>query len=501
MKFEDLNLEPEVLQGLDAMNFKEATPVQEATIPVVLDGKDLIACAQTGTGKTAAYILPLLNLLTRRPSEKDLVRAIVIAPTRELAQQIDMQFEGFSYFLPISTFVVAGGGDGAQWDQQKRGLQMGADVMIATPGRLISHLLNTKVDLSGVEYLVLDEADRMLDMGFSDDILKIISYLPRERQTVMFSATLPPKIRELAKSILRNPAEINIAISKPNEAIDQSAYICYESQKLGIIRELFAKPSESKTIIFSSSKMKVKELAHTLKRMKLNVAAMHSDLEQAQREEVMLAFKNNRVNILVATDIVARGIDIEDIGLVINYDVPHDPEDYIHRIGRTARADATGSAITFVNEEEQGKFHQIEKFIERDIRKAELPASVGEGPKYEPEESRKRGGRGGRSRSKGGDGRGHGRGRRDRLRDKPRSSSSAPRDERPADSAGAPTSNDRPAAAADAAATNPVAAGAAPTEGEKPRRRRHRGGRRHRRGGGASAEASSTPAAPQGGEA
>ena len=247
--------------------------------------------------------------------------------------------------------------------------------------------------------------------------------------------------------------------------------------------------------------MKVKELAHTLKRMKLNVAAMHSDLEQAQREEVMLAFKNNRVNILVATDIVARGIDIEDIGLVINYDVPHDPEDYIHRIGRTARADATGSAITFVNEEEQGKFHQIEKFIERDIRKAELPASVGEGPKYEPEESRKRGGRGGRSRSKGGDGRGHGRGRRDRLRDKPRSSSSAPRDERPADSAGAPTSNDRPAAAADAAATNPVAAGAAPTEGEKPRRRRHRGGRRHRRGGGASAEASSTPAAPQGGEA
>ena len=397
--------------------------------------------------------------------------------------------------------MVYGGGDGKGWDIQKRGMLMGSDVVIATPGRMISHLQNSGVDLSHVECLILDEADRMLDMGFSDDILKIISYLPRERQTVMFSATLPPKIRELAKSILRNPAEINIAISKPNEAIDQSAYICYESQKLGIIRELFAKPSESKTIIFSSSKMKVKELAHTLKRMKLNVAAMHSDLEQAQREEVMLAFKNNRVNILVATDIVARGIDIEDIGLVINYDVPHDPEDYIHRIGRTARADATGSAITFVNEEEQGKFHQIEKFIERDIRKAELPASVGEGPKYEPEESRKRGGRGGRSRSKGGDGRGHGRGRRDRLRDKPRSSSSAPRDERPADSAGAPTSNDRPAAAADAAATNPVAAGAAPTEGEKPRRRRHRGGRRHRRGGGASAEASSTPAAPQGGDA
>lgn len=501
MRFDELDLEDEILDGLYDMNFHEMTPVQEKTIPVILEGRDIIGCAQTGTGKTAAYTLPLLNRLLIEGNEDNVVKALIIVPTRELAQQIDQQFQGFSYYLPVSTTVVYGGGDGKGWDIQKRGMLMGSDVVIATPGRMISHLQNSGVDLSHVECLILDEADRMLDMGFSDDILKIISYLPRERQTVMFSATLPPKIRELAKSILRNPAEINIAISKPNEAIDQSAYICYESQKLGIIRELFAKPSESKTIIFSSSKMKVKELAHTLKRMKLNVAAMHSDLEQAQREEVMLAFKNNRVNILVATDIVARGIDIEDIGLVINYDVPHDPEDYIHRIGRTARADATGSAITFVNEEEQGKFHQIEKFIERDIRKAELPASVGEGPKYEPEESRKRGGRGGRSRSKGGDGRGHGRGRRDRLRNKPRSSSSAPRDERPADSAGAPTSNDRPAAAADAAATNPVAAGAAPTEGEKPRRRRHRGGRRHRRGGGASAEASSTPAAPQGGEA
>ena len=501
MRFDELDLEDEILDGLYDMNFHEMTPVQEKTIPVILEGRDIIGCAQTGTGKTAAYTLPLLNRLLIEGNEDNVVKALIIVPTRELAQQIDQQFQGFSYYLPVSTTVVYGGGDGKGWDIQKRGMLMGSDVVIATPGRMISHLQNSGVDLSHVECLILDEADRMLDMGFSDDILKIISYLPRERQTVMFSATLPPKIRELAKSILRNPAEINIAISKPNEAIDQSAYICYESQKLGIIRELFAKPSESKTIIFSSSKMKVKELAHTLKRMKLNVAAMHSDLEQAQREEVMLAFKNNRVNILVATDIVARGIDIEDIGLVINYDVPHDPEDYIHRIGRTARADATGSAITFVNEEEQGKFHQIEKFIERDIRKAELPASVGEGPKYEPEESRKRGGRGGRSRSKGGDGRGHGRGRRDRLRDKPRSSSSAPRDERPADSAGAPTSNDRPAAAADAVATNPVAAGAAPTEGEKPRRRRHRGGRRHRRGGGASAEASSTPAAPQGGDA
>ncbi|HIW64708.1 MAG TPA: C-terminal helicase domain-containing protein, partial [Candidatus Alistipes intestinipullorum] len=284
------------------------------------------------------------------------------------------------------------------------------------------------------------------------------------------------------KTILRNPVEVNIAISKPNEAIDQSAYICYESQKLGIIRELFAEPMESKTIIFSSSKLKVKELAHTLKRMKLDVAAMHSDLEQSQREEVMLNFKNNKVKILVATDIVARGIDIEDIGLVINYDVPHDPEDYIHRIGRTARAAATGSAMTFVNEEEQGKFHQIEKFIEREIRKAELPASVGEGPKYAPEENRGRGGRGSRSRSKGGDGRGHGRGRRDRLRDKPRGGS-APRDAQPQDAAATSAAPVTSSAATNAATTNASVSGAAPTgEGTSKRRRRHRGGRNRHRG-------------------
>nr|WP_302985978.1 DEAD/DEAH box helicase [uncultured Alistipes sp.] len=484
MRFDELDLEDEILDGLDDMHFEEMTPVQEHTIPVILEGRDLIGCAQTGTGKTAAYTLPLLNKLLLEGNDDNVIKSVIIVPTRELAQQIDQQFQGFSYYLPVSTTVVYGGGDGKGWDIQKKGMLMGSDVVIATPGRMISHLQNSGVDLSHVEYLILDEADRMLDMGFADDIMKIISYMPRERQTIMFSATLPPKIRELAKSILRNPAEVNIAISKPNEAIDQSAYVCYESQKLGIIRELFAEPTESKTIIFSSSKLKVKELAHTLKRMKLNVAAMHSDLEQAQREEVMLDFKNNKVNILVATDIVARGIDIEDIGLVINYDVPRDPEDYIHRIGRTARAAATGSAVTFVNEEEQGAFHRIEKFIERDIRKAELPASVGEGPKYAPDESRGRGrGRGGRS--KGGDGRGHGRGRRDRLRDnRGRSAAASPAAPQPA-AEPAPAENSAPAAAEAAAATA--------------KRRRHRGGRRHRRGGDKSGAPQAGGAQPAGG--
>ena len=491
MRFDELDLEDEILDGLEDMNFHEMTPVQEHTIPVILEGRDIIGCAQTGTGKTAAYTLPLLNKLLVGGNPDNVVKSVIIVPTRELAQQIDQQFQGFSDYLPVSTTVVYGGGDGKGWDAQKRGMLMGSDVVIATPGRMIAHLQNSGVDLSHVEYLILDEADRMLDMGFSDDIMKIVSYMPKERQTIMFSATLPPKIRELAKTILRNPAEVNIAISKPNEAIDQSAYICYESQKLGIIREMFAEPTESKTIIFSSSKLKVKELAHTLKRMKLNVAAMHSDLEQAQREEVMLNFKNNKVNILVATDIVARGIDIEDIGLVINYDVPHDPEDYIHRIGRTARAAATGSAVTFVCEEEQGKFRAIEKFIEKDIRKAELPAVVGEGPAYNPEAFSGRGrGRGGRS--KGGDGRGHGRGRRDRLRDnKGRGGLSSARDAQPAASAAAAVSG----AAPQPGASDGAGQQAAGQDGAK-RRRRHRGGRNRRRGGngrGGDASAVSAP--------
>ena len=474
MRFDELDLEDEILDGLEDMNFHEMTPVQEHTIPVILEGRDIIGCAQTGTGKTAAYTLPLLNKLLLDGNPDNVVKSLIIVPTRELAQQIDQQFQGFSYYAPISTTVVYGGGDGKGWDVQKNGMLSGSDVVIATPGRMIAHLQNSGVDLSHVEYLILDEADRMLDMGFSEDIMKIVSYMPKERQTIMFSATLPPKIRELAKTILRNPAEVNIAISKPNEAIAQSAYICYENQKLGIIRELFAEPTDSKTIIFSSSKLKVKELAHTLKRMKLDVAAMHSDLEQSEREEVMLNFRNNKIRILVATDIVARGIDIEDIGLVLNYDVPHDPEDYIHRIGRTARAAATGSAVTFVSEEEQGKFHQIEKFIERDIRKAELPESVGAGPKYAPDENRGRFGRGGRGGGRSGAG---GRGRGGRSDRSGRNS----RDRR----------SERPAAAAGPAAAQPVQPASPDSDhasgrGEGNRgtrdRRRHRGGRNRRRG-------------------
>lgn len=365
------------------MGYTTPTKIQQKAIPPVLEGRDLLGLAQTGTGKTAAFALPILDQLMKQPQKgKRAIKALVLTPTRELAIQIVDNFQLYGQGLPLKTVVIFGGvKQGAQVDQLKKG----ADILIATPGRLLDLVGQRLLDLSQVEIFVLDEADRMLDMGFFDDIMQIVKQMPTKRQTILFSATLPPKIRQLAKQILKDPAEINIAISKPNEAIIQSAYICYETQKMAIIQELFSKPNRKKTIIFSSSKQKVKDLAYSLKRMKLNVAAMHSDLEQEQREAVMLDFKNGKTDILVATDIVARGIDIDDIGLVINYDVPHDPEDYIHRIGRTARANADGVAITFVCEPEQGKFHKIEEFIEKDIYKIPLPPTVGPGPVYNPQ--------------------------------------------------------------------------------------------------------------------
>lgn len=384
MNFSELNLEDSVLDALDAMNFRECTPVQEKTIPVILEGKDLIGVAQTGTGKTAAYLLPVINQLSKGGYPADAINCVIMSPTRELAQQIDQQMEGFSYFMPISSVAIYGGNDGVRFEQEKKGLTLGADVVIATPGRLLSHLSLGYVDLSKVSFFILDEADRMLDMGFSDDIMQIVKYLPKERQTIMFSATMPTKIQQLAQSILNNPEEVKLAVSKPAEKIIQAAYVCYETQKLGIVESLFKEQAPERVIIFASSKLKVKEVTKSLKRLKLNVGEMHSDLEQCQRDAIMHEFRNGRINILVATDIVARGIDIDDIRLVINYDVPHDSEDYVHRIGRTARANNDGCAITFVSETEQTKFKQIENFLGTDIYKIHVPAELGEAPEYAP---------------------------------------------------------------------------------------------------------------------
>jgi len=399
MRFEDTDLSDDILDALDSMHFGECTPIQEAAIPLIFQGRDLIAVAQTGTGKTAAYLLPVIDLLADQP-EPTGVSCIVMSPTRELAQQIDRQLEGFSYYLPISSVAIYGGTDGKEFARQQKGLKQGADVVIATPGRLIAHLQLGGIDLSQVQYFILDEADRMLDMGFFDDIMQIVKHLPAERHTLMFSATMPPKIQQLAKAILRDPAEVKIAVSRPTEKIDQSACVVYENQKTPVLRHLFKTISSQRVIVFAASKLKVKDLAKQLRQAHFKVGEMHSDLEQERRDQVMHDFRNGTIDILVATDIVARGIDIDDIALVVNYDVPREAEDYVHRIGRTARAGAGGSAVTLVSEADMRWFGELERFLGYEVKKRDLPEELGPYPEYNPNRRVPRG--------KGGQGRGRG---------------------------------------------------------------------------------------------
>ena len=380
MYFTDLDLNDSVLDALDSMRFEECTPIQEKAIPPLLEGRDLIGVAQTGTGKTAAYLLPILNKLSEGNYPEDAVNCVIMAPTRELAQQIDQAMEGFSYFMNVSSVAVYGGNDGIVFAQQKRGLTKGADVVIATPGRLIAHIQMGYVDLSRVSFFVLDEADRMLDMGFYDDIMQIVKLLPGKRHTIMFSATMPQKIQQLAKTILHDPVEVKIAVSRPADKIKQSVYMCYEKQKLGLIRWLFRHEEAKRVIVFASKKTKVKDVTRSLKQMGMNVSEMHSDLDQAKRDEVMLGFKNGHINILVATDILSRGIDIDDIQMVINYDVPHDYEDYVHRIGRTARAGNDGAALTFVSPDDSRYFRQIEDFLGKKVERLDIPEELGGNP-------------------------------------------------------------------------------------------------------------------------
>ncbi len=383
MKFSELGVHDDILDAISYMGFKNTTPIQEMAIPEILAGRDLIACAQTGTGKTAAFVIPVLDMILEHPAGE--TTTLILVPTRELAMQIDQQVQGIAYGLGIHSIAIYGGSDGDDWGQQKRALTQGADIVIATPGKLIAHLNLGYVKFDTIKYLILDEADRMLDIGFHDDILKIISFLPVKRQTLMFSATMAPKIRSLTSKILVNPAEINIAMSKPAEGVLQAAYLCYENQKIGLINHLLAdKPEYNSILIFCSTKKKVTELARSLQRNKMSVEPISSDLEQTERENVLQGFKSRRTRILVATDVLSRGIDIKEINLIINYDVPHDAEDYVHRVGRTARADATGVAITLISDRDMGKFHQIERLIEREVIKLPLPAELGEGPEWKP---------------------------------------------------------------------------------------------------------------------
>ena len=383
MKFEETYLNDNILDALYDMHFDDMTPIQERCIPEILDGYDVLGVAQTGTGKTAAYLLPILSQLDDGDYPKDAINCVIMSPTRELAQQIDQAMQGFGYYLDdVSSVAVYGGNDGNRYDQELRSMRMGADVLIATPGRLLSHLKVGNLDLSHCSFFVLDEADRMLDMGFIDDIMKIVQQLPRNCQRIMFSATMPKKIRELAVQLLHNPVEVRIAVSRPAEKIRQMAYVCYEPQKLKIIHHIFKNGDLQRVIIFSGKKERVKEITRQLKSMHINCDQMHSDLTQQERDEAMYRFKAGHSDVLVATDIVARGIDIDDIRLVINYDVPADSEDYVHRIGRTARADRDGEAITFVSDTDIYRFQSIEHFLGKEVQKIPLPEGIGEAPEY-----------------------------------------------------------------------------------------------------------------------
>jgi superfamily II DNA/RNA helicase len=384
LKFTDLGLDQRILDGIDAMGYETATPVQQQVMVPILEGKDIIASAQTGTGKTAAFLLPLIHrLLTESHAVHD-INAMIIVPTRELAIQIAEGLEGLSYFTDVSSIAVYGGGDGNSFNNEKKALTQGVDIVVCTPGRMIAHLNMGYVKLKGLKYLVLDEADRMLDMGFNDDIMRIISFLPKERQNLLFSATMPQKMRELARKILHEPVEINIAISKPPEKIVQKAFIVYEAQKVPIIKDMLSSKRYNNVIVFCSKKQNVKQLTAELKRAKLSAEEIHSDLEQQKREQVLQDFRNKKLNILVATDILSRGIDIEDIDLVINYDVPNDGEDYVHRIGRTARAASTGTAFTLVGEKEQNKMGAIEALLGEPVPKGNVPEEFGPTPAYSP---------------------------------------------------------------------------------------------------------------------
>jgi ATP-dependent RNA helicase RhlE len=382
LKFTAFGFDERLMEGIDASGYEDATPVQEQVIPLVLQGKDIIASAQTGTGKTAAFLLPLINKIITDPLVNHTNTALVIVPTRELAIQIAQHMEGLSYFTSVSSIAVYGGGDGNAFVQEKKALSTGADVVICTPGKMMAHIKMGYVKLDGLKYLILDEADRMLDMGFYDDIMFIINHLPKKRQNLLFSATMPHKIREMARKILHQPSEINISISKPNEKIVQEAFVVYEEQKIPLIKYLLKKKDFAMVLIFCSSKQSVKQLTRDLQRAKINADEIHSDLDQDKREDVLMQFKSRRLPILIATDILSRGIDIDNIDLVINYDVPHDGEDYVHRIGRTARAAAEGTAYTFISPREQRKFLSIEKLLGKEVIKAAVPEEFGETPMY-----------------------------------------------------------------------------------------------------------------------
>lgn len=458
MNFNEFELHEDVLNAVDSMNYQQATPIQEQAIPHILSGKDLLACAQTGTGKTAAYLIPILDKVAHEANEH--TGALILVPTRELAVQIDQQIQGLGYFVGATSIAVYGGNKGPEWDQQKKALTQGADIIIATPGRLIAHLQLGYVHFRDLRHLVLDEADRMLDMGFLSDILKIMSYLPNERQTLMFSATMPPKIGELAKRILKDPEEIRLAVSRPADRIDQQFYLARDEQKLPLLMHLLKGVENISMVLFTSRKSNVEPIVRALRKLGLGAHGISSDSEQGEREIVLRDFKNRQFPILVATDVLSRGIDIDNLSHVVNYDVPRDPEDYVHRIGRTARAESKGTAMTFINEQDQKYVLKIERLFEKELEKKSVTAELGlgEAPAFELPRFRS----GGRNSS-----------RKSKRKEGPGASSARKphREARPQD-------NNRAEAAAsattDVVAAAGVATATAAAAGDKPKRRNKR---------------------------
>ncbi|MET4076808.1 DEAD/DEAH box helicase [Hymenobacter sp. UYCo722] len=414
MTFHEFNLHDDLLAGIDAMNYQQATPIQEQAIPKIIDGKDLIACAQTGTGKTAAYLLPLLDKISH--AKHGHTTTLILVPTRELATQIDEQVMGFGYYVEASSIAIYGGGKSENWEQQKRALTSGADIIIATPGRLIAHLQMGYVKFDQIKYLVLDEADKMMDMGFSDDIFNIVRQLPKERQTLLFSATMPSKIRDFSQQILNNPEEIRLAVSKPAAGIDQQLYMAFDRQKIYVLEHIIKTQEVQSMVLFTSQKAAVAGIVKAVNKLGIEARGISSDRTQEEREEIMRAFKNKQFPILVATDVLSRGIDIDSLSHVVNYDIPRAAEDYVHRIGRTARAATKGTAITFISDQDQDRVLKIEKLIERELEKRNITEELGLGPapEFDPKRFAGLGGKIGGRPVRGGHSGGSGGGSRDR---------------------------------------------------------------------------------------
>ncbi|GAA5520929.1 DEAD-box ATP-dependent RNA helicase CshA [Fodinibius salicampi] len=373
LSFEQFTLNEKLSLGLQDLNYTDPTPIQEECIPLILNGRDVIGAAQTGTGKTGAFVIPLIQRIMENPSEH--TQALILSPTRELAQQIEEQIFALGYHTGVSSATVTGGSD---YGTQVKAIRAGVDIIVATPGRLIDQMKVLDLDFSHLNYLVLDEADRMLDMGFLPDVMKIVKKLPEERQTMLFSATMVEEVQKVVDQVMKNPAEVEFEVSKPAESVDQQIYFVHPKQKLKLFEKLFDADKYETAIVFCATKRGTDEVERMLKKRGVDAVSMHGDRDQKERNEALRLFKNRSHPVMVATDVLSRGIDIDDVSLIVNFDVPNNPEDYIHRIGRTGRYDKSGTAITFVSNKDKKYYHSIKEVVGDQLSVKELPEEKNE---------------------------------------------------------------------------------------------------------------------------